>query len=161
MFTLSCELRLPRPREEVFRFFADAFNLEAITPPWLRFRVLTPGPIQMQKGTRIHYRLKLHGIPIRWESEITVWNPPFCFVDEQRTGPYRRWIHEHRFQEESGETFVTDHVEYSVPGGSLVNRLFVAPDLHNIFEFRRRILLEIFGRAQKSVPPVFRTCGRN
>lgn len=157
MFTLSSELRLPRPREEVFRFFADTFNLETITPPWLRFRVLTPGPIQMQKGTRIHYRLKLHGISILWESEITVWNPPSCFVDEQRTGPYRCWIHEHRFDEGNGETVVTDHVEYSVPGGSLVNRFFVAPNLLSIFEFRRRILLGIFGRPQESVSPVYQS----
>ena len=81
-YRLECNLWLPRPIEAAFEFFADAFNLEAITPPWLRFRVLTPEPVSMAAGTRLSYRLQLHGIPVRWESEITDWNPPHRFVDE-------------------------------------------------------------------------------
>jgi ligand-binding SRPBCC domain-containing protein len=75
-YRLECDLWLPQPIEAVFEFFADASNLEAITPPWLRFRILTPMPVSMAAGTRLSYRLKLHGIPLRWESEITGWDPP-------------------------------------------------------------------------------------
>jgi ligand-binding SRPBCC domain-containing protein len=146
---LHSELWLPRPRAEVFPFFADARNLEAITPGWLRFQVLTPGPLEMRTGLRIDYRLRVHGLPLRWQSEITVWEPPQRFVDEQRRGPYRLWRHEHRFAERDGGTLCADHVRYAVPGGELVYRLFVRRDVERIFEFRRRRLTERFG----SVPP--------
>ncbi|MCA9729166.1 MAG: SRPBCC family protein, partial [Candidatus Eisenbacteria bacterium] len=120
---------LPAPLEEVFAFFAAAENLERITPPLLQFRVLTPPPIDMRPGALIDYRLKLRGIPLRWRSEITVWDPPHRFVDEQRRGPYRSWIHEHRFEEENGHTRVTDEVRYLAPGGPLVHRWLIRPDL--------------------------------
>jgi ligand-binding SRPBCC domain-containing protein len=139
------ELWLPRPRAEVFPFFADARNLEAITPDWLHFEVLAPGPFEMRTGLRIDYRLRIHGLPLRWQSEITVWEPPHRFVDEQRRGPYRLWRHEHRFAERDGGTLCTDHVRYAVPGGGLVHRLFVRRDVERIFEFRRRKLAERFG----------------
>jgi len=141
---LQSEVWIPRPREEVFAFFSRAENLEALTPRWLHFSVFSPGPIAMKVGTRIRYRLRLHGIPLRWESEITAWEPPHRFVDEQRSGPYRRWVHEHQFCEHEGGTKVRDIVQYSVPGGLLVHRLFVAPDLSRIFEFRRQKVAEIF-----------------
>lgn len=144
LFTLEAELWLPRPRDEVFRFFADALNLEALTPPWLKFEVLTPRPIEMRVGLRIDYRLRLRGLPLRWQSEITAWEPPVRFVDEQRRGPYRAWIHEHTFEERDGGTLARDMVQYDVIGGRLVNRLFVGRDVGKIFEFRAQALRERF-----------------
>ena len=144
LFTLEAELWLPRPRDEVFRFFADAFNLEALTPPWLKFEVLTPRPIEMRVGLRIDYRLRLRGLPLRWQSEITAWEPPVRFVDEQRRGPYRAWIHQHTFEERDGGTLARDRVRYDVIGGRLVNRFFVRRDVEKIFGFRQEKLLEIF-----------------
>ena len=143
-FVLNLELSLPVPRPEVFPFFAEARNLETLTPPWLRFEVLTPPPIQMQAGTRIDYQLRLHGLPLRWQSEITAWEPPHRFVDEQRRGPYRRWIHEHRFEEETGGTRCVDRVRYAVYGGSLIEWLFIRRDLQRIFAFRQAKLRELF-----------------
>jgi ligand-binding SRPBCC domain-containing protein len=137
---------LPQPLEQVFAFFAEAENLQALTPKWLDFALVTPRPVRMQPGTLIDYRLKLHGLPIRWQSEITAWEPPHRFVDEQRRGPYRLWIHEHRFQTWDSGTHVTDFVRYAVPGGVLVDRLLVRRDIERIFAFRRQKLLEIFGQ---------------
>lgn len=137
-------LWLPAPPERVFPFFADARNLERITPPWLRFRVLTTGEIRMAEGTRIDYRLRLRGLPLRWQSEITAWEPPLRFVDSQRRGPYRFWIHEHRFEAEAGGTRVLDSVNYLPPGGQLVNRLFVAREVAAIFAFRSEALRRQF-----------------
>lgn len=143
-FTLTNELWLPAPPWDVFPFFADAFNLERITPPMLRFRVLTAPPIAMGKGTLLDYRVRLRGIPMRWQSEITAWEPPHRFVDEQRRGPYRLWVHEHTFAAQDGGTVARDMVRYAVPGGGLVQRLFVEPDLRRIFEYRSAALREIF-----------------
>ncbi|HEU4334452.1 MAG TPA: SRPBCC family protein [Candidatus Eisenbacteria bacterium] len=130
---------------EVFPFFADARNLEELTPPFLRFQVLSPPPIPMAAGTRIDYRLRLHGIPIRWQSEITAWEPMRMFVDEQRRGPYRTWIHTHRFTAKNGGTLVEDEVRYDVPGGALVNALFVRNDVARIFAYREAKLRARFG----------------
>lgn len=150
-FELTSEVLLPRPRNEVFPFFADARNLERLTPPWLRFEVLTPTPIEMRPAAVIAYRLRLRGLPVRWRSEITAWEPPLRFVDEQRRGPYRLWIHEHRFEERAGRTLVSDRVRYAVPGGplleGLVNRLLVRPDLERVFAYRRAVLAGLFGAA--------------
>lgn len=145
VYELSSELSLPRPHQEVFEFFSNAKNLEILTPKWLHFEILTPEPIDLRAGTLIDYRLRLRGVPIHWRSEITVWEPPVRFVDEQRKGPYRVWIHEHRFEERAGSTQVIDQVRYDHFGGWVVNRLFVARDLEKVFTFRRRKLLEIFG----------------
>lgn len=142
---LETEQWLPRPLNEVFDFFADAFNLETITPPILKFRVLTPAPISMQAGQLIDYRLRLRGIPIRWRSEIAAWEPPYRFIDRQVIGPYRLWHHEHTFEERDQGTFVRDRVEYAVPGGEIVHRLFVRNDVRTIFEFRFRRLNELLG----------------
>lgn len=136
---------VPRPLDEVFDFFADAYNLERITPPFLRFAVLTPAPIEMAPGTLIDYRLRLHGIPIRWRTEITAWEPPHRFVDEQRRGPYRQWIHTHTFRETSEGTSIADRVAYVVPGGSLIDRLFVRRDVERIFGFRQDAIENILG----------------
>jgi ligand-binding SRPBCC domain-containing protein len=148
---LRTRIRLPRPRPEVFAFFGDAGNLEVLTPPWLHFQILTPMPIAMHEGTILDYRIRLHGIPVRWKTEITAWEPPFRFVDEQRRGPYRLWIHEHSFEEVEGGTVVTDHVRYRVPGGALVNRLLVARDLRAIFSFRSEALVGRFGGTMEEV----------
>jgi ligand-binding SRPBCC domain-containing protein len=142
--TFASSIWLPRPIEEVFAFFSDAFNLEILTPPFLNFHVLTAKPIAMAPGARIQYRLGLHGIPLKWESEITVWEPPHRFVDEQLRGPYRRWHHEHTFVARDGGTEVSDNVEYSVLGGSLINALLVSRDVRTIFNFRRQKLAELF-----------------
>ena len=144
-FGLTSEVMLPRPPTEVFPFFADARNLEKLTPPWFRFEVLTPEPIEMRPSAAIDYRLRLRGVPIRWRSEITAWEPPLRFVDEQRRGPYRLWIHEHRFEERDGRTVASDHVQYAVWGGRIVDRLLVRPDIERIFRYRRTVLREIFG----------------
>jgi hypothetical protein len=144
IFVLRSEVELPATPAEVFPFFADARNLDAITPAFLRFRVLTPGPIQMRVGTRIDYSLRVHGFPIRWTSEITVWGPPKCFVDVQIRGPYRRWHHVHRFEDLGTSTRVIDDVEYACPGGRLLHELFVKRDLVRIFEYRRAVLAKIF-----------------
>src|SRR5687767_6214971 len=135
LYHLRSTLWLPRPLDVVFDFFADARNLERLTPPWLRFQIVTPEPIGMRTGTRIAYRLKIPGAPLRWDGEIVVWEPPHRFVDVQRRGPYRRWAHEHRFEERDGGTLVSDHVRYAVFGGDLVERLFVRRDVQTIFAY--------------------------
>lgn len=143
-YHLRAEQWLPRPLEEVFLFFADAFNLERLTPPFLRFRVLTPPPIEMRQGLHIDYRLSLHGVPLRWQSEIAVWDPPHRFVDVQTRGPYRCWHHEHTFTPRDGGVLVSDHVQYRVWGGAVINQLFVQPDVMKIFAYRADILSQLF-----------------
>jgi len=142
---LERETTLPRELPEVFAFFADPANLELLTPPWLRFRILTPLPVEMAPGARIDYRISLPGIPIPWTSEITVWDPPHRFEDTQIRGPYRTWVHEHRFRPAERGTVVSDTVEYEVPGGSLVHRFLVRPDLESIFTYRTEQLQLRFG----------------
>lgn len=139
------EIWLPRPRAEVFPFFADAGNLERLTPPWLGFRILTPPPIAMSAGARIDYRLRVHGLPLRWRTRIEVWDPPHRFVDVQLRGPYRLWHHTHTFEEGDGGTLCRDVVRYAVPGGALVDRLFVRRDVERIFAFRGEALRSLFG----------------
>jgi ligand-binding SRPBCC domain-containing protein len=111
--------RILRPREDVFAFFADASNLEALTPPFLRFRILTPAPVEMRTGTQIDYALSLFGLPLRWRSRITAWEPNVHFVDEQERGPYAVWRHAHEFESEGGSTLMRDVVDYAVPLGPL------------------------------------------
>jgi ligand-binding SRPBCC domain-containing protein len=143
-FSIDRTIFLPRPIDEVFPFFSDAHNLELHTPPFLKFQVITPDPIVMKPGTHIRYKLRIHGIPISWESEITAWDPPHRFIDEQLSGPYRLWRHEHRFVSQNGGTKVSDHVDYAVLGGSIINSLFVAPDVRRIFDYRTKILQSLF-----------------
>jgi ligand-binding SRPBCC domain-containing protein len=152
LFTLDTRLVIPLPRESLFPFFADAGNLESITPPWLHFQILTPLPIEMRTGTIIEYRLQLHGIGLRWLTEITSWEPPCRFTDEQRQGPYRKWIHEHIFTERNGACEMQDFVQYSAPGGWLVDRLFVKRNVRRIFEYRAHKLLGIFAPQTEGNP---------
>ena len=128
-----------RPLEDVFEFFAAARNLELITPPWLRFRLIDGGPIEMGVGTLIEYRLKLHRVPIRWVSVIEEWQENQRFVDRQVRGPYRQWRHEHHFASVPGGTQVRDRVDYALPLGALGERAaiaFVRRDLERIFDYR-------------------------
>jgi ligand-binding SRPBCC domain-containing protein len=143
--TIAVEQWLPRPLAELFPFFADAANLERITPPWLGFHILTPPPVEMRQGALIDYRLRVRGIPLRWRTRIAVWEPPARFVDEQVRGPYRLWVHEHTFAEQEGGTLCRDHVRYAVPGGELVHRLLVRPDVERIFAWRQQVLRDLFG----------------
>jgi ligand-binding SRPBCC domain-containing protein len=143
-FTLQTELWLPRPRNEVFPFFAEARNLETITPPWLHFAVLTPGPIALRAGALIDYRIRVHGIPLRWRTQIAEWDPPHRFVDRQQRGPYRLWHHTHTFEDQDGGTRCTDLVRYRPRGGALVNWLFVRRDVERIFRYRQQRLEELF-----------------
>lgn len=145
LHSFHAELWLPRPRPEVFAFFSEARNLEAITPPWVKFEVLTPAPIEMRAGTLIDYRLRVHGFPLRWRTEITAWDPPFRFADSQLRGPYRRWVHTHTFEEKDGGTLCGDNVSYAVPGGALIERLFVRRDVERIFAFRQEAMRRLLG----------------
>lgn len=137
---LQREQILPGSPDEVFPFFADARNLEAITPPLLRFAVATPEPIEMGAGTLIQYRLRLHGAPVSWLTSIQAWDPPHRFVDVQVRGPYALWHHTHTFSEHPGGTLMRDVVRYAIgfgPLGALAHRAFVRRDVEAIFDFRR------------------------
>jgi ligand-binding SRPBCC domain-containing protein len=140
--TLRRQQRLPRPPHAIFPFFAEAANLEAITPPWLRFAIASPTPIRMGAGTLIEYRLTLHGLPISWLTRVDVWDPDARFVDVQLSGPYRLWHHTHEFLPDgAGGTLMRDTVRYALPLGPLgeaARRLFVARDLERIFDHRAR-----------------------
>ena len=130
-----------RAIEETFNFFASAENLNNITPPWLHFKIVSDTPIQMGIGTIIEYRLKLRGFPIKWVSEIPIWQPPFRFVDQQKSGPYRYWHHEHLLEKhDKNSTRVKDIVTYKVPPDRFTHALFVKRDLKKIFEHRHRSL---------------------
>jgi ligand-binding SRPBCC domain-containing protein len=148
--TLRREQRLPGTPDEVFAFFADARNLEAITPPLLRFRVMDSGAqaIAMGPGALIRYRLRVRGMPVGWLTAIREWDPPHRFVDEQLRGPYALWHHTHTFEPDpEGEgTLMRDVVRYALPFGplgELAHRLFVGRDLDAIFDYRARRITEL------------------
>jgi ligand-binding SRPBCC domain-containing protein len=149
-FTFSSSLVLPRGLDELFPFFAEARNLETLTPSWLSFKVLTPEPIEMRPGTLIDYRLAWHGLPIRWRTVIDAWEPPHRFVDRMLKGPYRLWVHEHTFTAVDGGVRCDDRVEYAVPGGLLVQRLAVGRDVERIFAYRTERLQQLFGSCAPS-----------
>ena len=141
IYTLHRDIRLALPLGEVFEFFAQAENLEKITPPWMRFQIVTPPPIEMREGATIEYKLRVHGLPMRWLTTIERWNPPFEFVDVQTRGPYKLWRHTHRFSEVAFGTLVEDIVEYELPFGPLgrlIHWLQVDRDLKHIFDYRGR-----------------------
>lgn len=143
---LTRSLSLELPREDVFEFFADAGNLELITPPELNFKITTPQPFEIVKGTLIDYQLKLRGIPMKWRTEISVWEPPFRFVDQQLRGPYSQWIHTHTFTEvEPGKTQIDDEVRYRLPFEPLgdLAHFIVARELAYIFDFRQRAVAKL------------------
>ncbi len=149
--TLRREQTLPGPPEDVFPFFADARNLEAITPPLLRFRVVTPDPIEMRVGTLIQYRLRLRGVPVNWLTTIQAWEPPHRFVDVQLRGPYALWHHTHDLRPDPADpaaTIMRDTVRYAIgfgPLGELAHRILVRRDLDAIFTFRHEQVAAHFG----------------
>jgi ligand-binding SRPBCC domain-containing protein len=147
-YTLHREQWVPHPLPVVFEFFARAENLESVTPPWLRFRILTPRPIGMKPGAAIAYALRVRGVPVHWLTVIERWNPPFEFVDVQTKGPYELWRHTHRFSEREGGTLIEDVVEYALPFGflgRLVHRIQVARDLARIFDYRMERVKVLLG----------------
>jgi len=149
IWKISATQRLERPLEEVFPFFADAYNLEKLTPGFLNFKVLTPKPIQMSSGCEIKYTLKIHNIPIKWKTTILDWDPPHQFVDNQDSGPYSLWHHTHSFESiNNGDaTLCKDTVLYKPKGwilAPLINKYFVQRDVTNIFNYRFKKLEEIF-----------------
>ena len=150
---------VPVALPEVFSFFSDPQNLSKITPPWVGFKILTPAPVVMGTGTLIDYEVRLHHIPMRWRSEITEWMPPYRFCDVQLKGPYSYWRHVHSFAESNGGTLVSDDIEYSIPfgwmpGASLIEALFVKPELERIFTHRGVALRTEFGLdAEDEGPP--------
>ncbi len=138
---------LPAPLDQVFAFFSRPENLQTLTPPFLDFQVLEV-PQQMQAGSLIRYKLRLHGIPIRWTTRITEWNPPHGFKDDQLSGPYAFWHHEHRFVAERGGTTMFDDVKYALPFGILAapaHWLFVKRDVNRVFDYREKRMKELFG----------------
>jgi ligand-binding SRPBCC domain-containing protein len=143
-YRIQTELWLPELRDKIFAFFCNPDNLDRITPPWLHFQILTPSSTPIQRGTLLDYRLRIRGLPVRWQSEIVEWDPPKRFIDRQTRGPYSLWIHEHTFQEHEGGTLVGDQVEYAVPGGKFVQKFFVAPDLDRVFAYRHEVLQALF-----------------
>jgi hypothetical protein len=155
-YTLHRELWVPHPLSTVFDFFSRAENLEQLTPPWMRFRILTPPPIVMKPGATIAYSLRVRGIPIRWLTEIKRWNPPNEFIDIQAKGPYTLWRHTHRFSEVEGGTLIADTVDYALSFGllgRLVHRLRVARDLGEIFDYRAQQVRALLPRqAGECVP---------
>jgi ligand-binding SRPBCC domain-containing protein len=145
---LETELDVPVPTDRVFEFFGAAENLQRITPPELGFQILTPLPIEIQTGSLIDYRIRLFGIPMRWRTEITVWEPPRRFVDVQVKGPYKEWIHTHTFESSPTGTLIRDHVQYKLPLTPLGDVVLPAVrlQLRRIFAYReeatRRLLIE-------------------
>lgn len=147
LYVLEREQRLAEPPGEVFGFFADAVRLEEITPPWLHFRVSTPGPVDMRAGTLIEYRLRLHGVPLRWLTRIAMWQPDRRFVDVQVRGPYRLWHHTHDFEPDGGGTILRDTVRYALPLGPVgrfAHGALVRRDLERIFDFRHAAVRQRF-----------------
>lgn len=140
-YVLRREQELDASVKETFAFFSRAENLEAITPPWLNFRITSPTPIEMHVGTLIRYRLRLHGIPVTWLTRIEDWDPPRGFVDRQISGPYGLWHHTHTFEPLAGErTLMTDVVRYGHrfgPLGTLAQHLLIRRDVERIFDYRR------------------------
>lgn len=147
IFRDSLEIALPR--SEVFAFFGNAENLQRITPPELGFQILTPTPIEMKTGALIDYRISLHGIPMKWRTEITKWDPPFEFADTQLQGPYKQWIHRHAFIEKGpATTLIEDEVRYRLPLEPLgdIAHFFVERQIKNIFDYRQKMVATIFGQ---------------
>ena len=139
---------MARRLEDVFAFFAEAANLELITPPWLGFNLVSSDPIVMRPGALIEYRLRLHRLPLRWVSRIALWDPGRTFVDVQVRGPYRVWRHRHEFERSGRATVVRDHVDYALPLGrlgELAHAGFVERDLARIFDYRHAAVTRLLG----------------
>jgi len=147
IYVLERSQRVEAPAERAFDFYVDALNLEPMTPPWLHFEVTTPGELVLRQGARLDYRLRLHGVPVRWQTRIEAWEPPKRFVDIQAKGPYSLWEHTHLFETDGDDaTLIYDRVRYAIPLGplgALAHRLFVRRDLERIFDYRRKVASEL------------------
>jgi ligand-binding SRPBCC domain-containing protein len=170
IYTLQREQWVARPRERLFPFFAQPENLALITPPSLRFRLLTPGPVTMEKGRVIDYTIRVMGLPTRWRTLITRYDPPRCFVDEQVSGPYSFWHHTHRFEQRDGGTLLFDEVQYALPillfgpARDLLHTLYVRPALEQIFDYRQQVFQEMFDGVRATgvtAPHTVTTSGEN
>ncbi|MGZ4898874.1 MAG: SRPBCC family protein [Candidatus Angelobacter sp.] len=147
-YTLAFAQQVPRQLPEVFAFFSCAENLEVLTPPWLNFKILEVTPQPLRQGTLINYSLRVHGIPLRWTSEIIEWEPPHRFVDLQLRGPYKLWRHEHRFEARDGGTLISDAITLALPVGilgQLAYKIKVRSDVQEIFAFREKKIRTLFG----------------
>ena len=151
IYTLRREQWVASPLRRIFPFFAQPENLALITPPSLRFRLLTPPPVGMEKGRIIDYTIRIMGLPVRWRTLITRYEPPRCFVDEQISGPYSFWHHTHRFESRDGGTLLYDEVRYALPlavigpARGLIHSLYVEPTLERIFDYRAQVFTRFFG----------------
>jgi len=146
IYRLERKQWLPRRIDEVFQFFSRPENLQQITPPWLDFRVVE-APRELQAGSLIHYRLRWHGLPIRWTTEISEWNPPFGFVDRAVSGPYALWNHEHKFSVHDAGTTMEDFVSYALPlgwCGVIAHSALVRRDVKGLFDFREQAMRRLF-----------------
>lgn len=138
---------IPKTPDELFPFFSDAKNLERITPPWLNFKIRSQSTGAIQKGSLFEYSLKIHGVPVFWRTLIESWDEPRMFVDTQLKGPYTLWHHTHLFEPAEGGTKMIDRVRYIVPLGpigDLLAILWVSKDVQKIFEYRKKMIAEIF-----------------
>ena len=155
MYQLRQTQQIDAPLEEVFAFFADPANLAKITPPWLRFRIHGESPAALSEGSRIEYRIRWAIFRLRWVTRITRWQPGRGFQDVQEKGPYKTWIHSHRFSRRGNASVVDDEVEYALPLGPLgrlAHALRVRRQLEEIFAYRRRAVEEIFGAPRSGEP---------
>lgn len=154
-YHLEREQWLDHSLPAVFDFFSRAENLGAITPPWLRFRFRTPLPVDMARDARIEYTLVLGGVPLRWRTRVTVWEPERRFVDVQESGPYALWEHYHFFEEKSGGVLMRDRVDYALPLGRLgrlVHFLAIRPLLSAIFDYRFQRVPALLANASRTPP---------
>lgn len=147
-FHLHARQLVAHPLEDVFPFFSEARNLGVITPPWLKFQILSDD-FDMRAGLLLDYRISMRGIPMNWRTEITEWTPPYRFADQQVRGPYTKWLHTHLFRADGQWTWVEDHVEYASIGGALANELFLKPQLRKIFGYRQETIGEKFGNVTR------------
>jgi ligand-binding SRPBCC domain-containing protein len=145
VYEIVTRQRVAIPRDDAFRFFGDVANVARVMPPWLVVDMLSPPPVEIGEGARLDSLLRIFGVPVQWQSELTVWEPPHRFAYEQRRGPFRRWRHEHFFTASGRTTIVDDRAVYAVPGGRVVNDLLVERLLKAVFRHRARRLQELLG----------------
>lgn len=156
LYTLRREQLLPRSLDEVFSFFERPENLEAITPPWLNFKMITPTPVHMKQGSIFDYTLRVRGVSVHWASIITAYDPPHSFVDQQIRGPYEYWYHTHKFFETDEGTRIVEEVRYIMPyglAGRLAHALMIGPDLQEIFDYREVAVEKLFLTCPKASTP--------
>jgi ligand-binding SRPBCC domain-containing protein len=148
--TFECEQWVPSNIKDVFIFFAEAKNLESITPPHLNFKIIEMSTENITKGTLIDYKIRLYGAPMEWKTHIREFKENEMFIDEQLKGPYTKWLHTHTFQEKDGGTLIIDHILYKIPFGSLGNLIlgnFIRKDIQAIFNYRKNFIKEYFSHA--------------